>query len=244
MQRQLVVNADDFGLSESVNRGILKAHREGIVTSASLMVHWPAARQAAMCAEELDLGLHLDLGEWIFRDGEWILLYERVPSDNAGAIERELDNQLERFRSMTGKDPTHIDSHQHVHLQQPVRSLVKQVADELSVPLRGMTPQIRYCGSFYGQSGKGQPCPEAISLSAMIELLRSLPAGITELGCHPGDSTELTSTYAHERALEVEVLCEPRLKEIIVEEKICLCTFAALSNTEPLPDPAGGVATN
>src|SRR5437764_15380237 len=79
--RSLIVNADDFGLSEGVNRGILRAFDDGIVTSASLMVRQPAAASAAGEAAlrpELSVGLHLDLGEWVFRNGSWETVYEVV----------------------------------------------------------------------------------------------------------------------------------------------------------------------
>jgi chitin disaccharide deacetylase len=72
MRRYLIVNADDFGLSEGVNRGIIEAAEKGIVTSASLMVRQPAAAAAAAYARKLDrisVGLHLDLGEWVYRNG-------------------------------------------------------------------------------------------------------------------------------------------------------------------------------
>ena len=72
--RFLIVNADDFGLSPGVNRGILETHERGILTAASLMVRAPAAAEAAAAAHDhprLSVGLHLDLGEWICRDGAW-----------------------------------------------------------------------------------------------------------------------------------------------------------------------------
>ena len=63
--RWLIVNADDLGLSSGVNQGILQAHEQGIVTSASLMVRHQAAPEAVAAAREhprLGLGLHVDLG--------------------------------------------------------------------------------------------------------------------------------------------------------------------------------------
>src|SRR5436190_23980393 len=66
MRRAVIVNADDFGQSAGINRGIIEAHERGIVTSASLMVRWPAAPAAAAyaCAHRgLSVGLHVDLGE-------------------------------------------------------------------------------------------------------------------------------------------------------------------------------------
>ena len=71
--RHLIVNADDFGLSAGVNRGIVEAYDNGIVTSASLMVHKPAAAQAAALARSrpsLGLGLHIDIGV-VGRAVEW-----------------------------------------------------------------------------------------------------------------------------------------------------------------------------
>jgi chitin disaccharide deacetylase len=239
MERLLIVNADDYGLSEDVNRGILKARRFGIVTSASLMVRWPSALDAVEHAEDLDLGLHIDLGEWAFRNKEWVSLYQRVSFSELDSLENEIRSQLLLFRSLTGRNPSHLDSHQHLHLQEPVRSLVNQMAQELSVPLRGMSTSIHYCGSFYGQSGKGEPCPDAISLAALIELLRKFPPGITELACHPGNGAELDSTYCRERSLEVDVLCHPRVQQTLRDENIRLCTFDELARIGPLSQPLG-----
>ncbi len=89
--RYLIVNADDFGMSPGVNRGIIESHQSGILTSASLMVRWPAAPAAADYAKahpHLSLGLHLDFGEWICRDGEWSQFYEVVPIDRRPARRR------------------------------------------------------------------------------------------------------------------------------------------------------------
>src|SRR5437764_2929833 len=113
--RYLIVNADDFGLSVGVNRGILEAHRDGIVTSTSLMVRWPAAVEAAAIARdcpEMTVGLHLDLGEWAFRAGAWKRLYDVVDLEDPDAVRREIREQLDQFCKFTGNGPTHLDSHQ------------------------------------------------------------------------------------------------------------------------------------
>ena len=68
MSRILIVNADDLGLSGGVNRGIARAHDEGIVTSASAMVRRDAIEEAAELARSrpaLSVGLHVDLSEWV-----------------------------------------------------------------------------------------------------------------------------------------------------------------------------------
>src|SRR5512143_125956 len=133
-KRYLIVNADDFGLSAGVNRGIIRAHEEGILTSASLMVRYPAAAEAARYALEhprLSVGLHLDLAEWVYRDDQWIPRYQVVATDSEAAVAEEVTRQHESFRRLLGRAPTHIDSHQHVHRNDPVRSVAGLLAQEL-----------------------------------------------------------------------------------------------------------------
>ena len=229
-KRCLIVNADDFGLSPGVNQGVTEAHEGGIVTSASLMVLWPAAAEAAAYAgdnPDLALGLHLDLGEWVYGEGEWLPAYEVVPADDPATVREEATRQLTAFRRLVGRDPTHLDSHQHVHLREPVRSVLGEVAGELAVPLRHCDPRIRHCGDFYGQTGEGKPLPEGISADALIGILAALPSGITELACHPGLDDGLQSTYRSERAVEVGVLCDPRVRATVAAKDIELCSFAS-----------------
>jgi predicted glycoside hydrolase/deacetylase ChbG (UPF0249 family) len=154
-QKYLIVNADDFGQSPGVNQGIIEAHERGIVTSASLMVHWPAALEAAeynRAHPQLSLGLHLDLGEWFYRDGNWMPLYERVLLTESQAVSEEVSRQLALFRQLVGKPPSHLDSHQHVHRREPVRSVMLSLAQDLGVPLRGCHANVRSSGDFYGQT--------------------------------------------------------------------------------------------
>jgi predicted glycoside hydrolase/deacetylase ChbG (UPF0249 family) len=226
--KRLIVNADDLGQSAGINAGVIRAHRHGIVTSASLLVRWPAAVEAATYATEnpqLSLGLHVDLGEWAFRSGSWVPLYELVPSEGMEETRREILGQLGRFRSLAGRDPTHLDSHQHVHRTEPARSILVHLAEELGVPLRHFAPEVNYLGDFYGQSGKGEPYPEAISPEALAHVIRSLPDGTTELGCHPGDDRSLDSMYSRERAMEVETLCHPDVAAALREVGVELCSF-------------------
>jgi predicted glycoside hydrolase/deacetylase ChbG (UPF0249 family) len=227
-KRYLIVNADDFGLSEGVNRGIIRAHEQGILTSASLMVRYPAAADAVRYASEhprLSMGLHLDLAEWVYRDYEWTPRYQVVPPDDASAIATEVARQVAEFRRLAGQSPTHIDSHQHVHRSEPAQSVIRQAAEQLGVPLRSFTPQVQYCGDFYGQTGEGEPYPEGISLEGLLKTIRGLPAGITELGCHPGEDEALDSVYRSERAQEVKVLCDSRVRAALEADAVEVCSF-------------------
>jgi predicted glycoside hydrolase/deacetylase ChbG (UPF0249 family) len=226
--RQLIVNADDFGLSDGVNRGILRAHDEGIVTSASLMVRQPAAAAAAAAAKtrpQLSLGLHLDLGEWEYRDGQWSTVYEVVPNDDRAAVAAEASRQLDAFVHLVGRPPTHLDSHQHAHRSEPLRSAAQSLAARLGVPLRHFTAAVRYCGDFYGQGGKGERLPDLITPAALTRIISSLPPGTTELCCHPGDDPALPSAYRDERLTELNALCHPAPRAALAAHAVQLISF-------------------
>ena len=235
-ERILVVNADDFGRTPGVNRGVVHAHEHGIVTSATLMVRWPAAEEAGRYARShpaLGVGLHVDLAEWEYVE-PWRPVYEVVDATDPEAVAAEVERQLELFVDLVGRPPTHLDSHQHVHREEPVASALRSAGERLGVPVRDMTPGIEYIGAFYGQDGRGYPFPDAITVDALIGLIRGLAPGISELGCHPGDPADLGNVYASERAVEVETLCDPAVKRALADEGIRLLSFAQL-NAQPDP---------
>jgi predicted glycoside hydrolase/deacetylase ChbG (UPF0249 family) len=229
--RVLIVNADDFGRSPGVNGGVMRCHRDGIVSSATLMVRWPAAEDAAAYAsrETLGVGLHVDLGEWEYRDGAWRTVYEVVALDDAAAVAAEVGRQVERFERLVGRMPDHLDSHQHVHRDEPARSAVLEQAARLGIPVREATPGIAYTGAFFGQDGRGEPVPEAITVEALVGLIEALPPGVTELACHPAAAVDHPSVYATERLAETEALCDPRVREGLERSGIELRSFADLA---------------
>ncbi len=229
--RLLVVNADDFGVSPGVNSGIVEAYESGIVTSASLMVYGAAAAEAAQLGHArpaLGVGLHVDLRSWRVQRRPW----SRVRSEEKlkAAVAKELEAQLDEFRRLTGRSPSHIDSHHHRHRVEPLPSIFSDLAQELAVPLRHFTPAIRFCGDFYGHDGKGRPSPDAIAPLALVNLLRSLPSGVTELGCHPGYTDGLKAWYREERVQEIRSLCDARVRAAVDSLEIALVSFDELAD--------------
>ncbi|MEO7134924.1 MAG: ChbG/HpnK family deacetylase, partial [Vicinamibacterales bacterium] len=221
--KQVIINADDFGQSAGVNSGVIDAHEHGVLTSASLMVRWPAAAAAASyarCRPQLGVGLHLDLGEWVFRDGDWARLYQVVDETDLPAVTAEVARQLEVFERLMGCAPTHIDSHQHSHRREPVRSAVLEVASRLNVPVRGIS--VPYCGDFYGQDGEGVSYPEWVGVDRLREILGNVGPGLTEVACHPSATADLDTMYSSERLSELATLCDPRIKASIAEFDIRL----------------------
>ena len=232
MSRSLIVNADDFGLSTGVNRGVIECAEHGILTSASLMVRWPAAAEAATYSRQnrnISVGLHVDLGEWVQRNGEWQLLYQVVDTNDARAVESEIEKQTTNFLRLVGQNPTHLDSHQHVHRNEPARTILLKLAQRLGVPLREHDPRVRYCGDFYGQGADSEPLPELLTIENLRKILASLPAGVIELGCHPGYGDDLESPYRIERAQEIQVLCAPGTRMAVTDLGYRLCRFDELA---------------
>jgi predicted glycoside hydrolase/deacetylase ChbG (UPF0249 family) len=224
--RLLVVNADDFGLSRGINDGILEAYVDGIVTSTSLIVLAPAAAEAARMAaghDALSIGLHF------VDDG-------RADLDDALQAARSFNVQLERFRALVGRNPTHVDSHHHVHSLSPRRREVfAGLIEPLGVPLRGQ-PGVAYLGAFWGQWQPGVTRLRHVQRPFLMQLIRTMAGdGMTELGCHPGHTGDFSSSYSDERAVELATLTEPGLREEIGALGVELVSFAAFAE---LPDRA------
>lgn len=231
-RRRLIVNADDFGQSAGINEGIIRCHQHGILTSASLMVRWPHAAAAAAYARgthTFSIGLHIDLGEWVHQNGEWGELYTVVTTEDPAEVKAEVLRQLETFRALTGSNPTHLDSHQHVHASEPVARIVDEVGAALGIPVRQRTDAVRYEGSFYGQAGTGEPLIAAITVERLSGILRALPIGTTELGCHPGLRHDAHGMYIVEREQEVNVLCDREVRAVLDAEGIDLISFRDLT---------------
>jgi predicted glycoside hydrolase/deacetylase ChbG (UPF0249 family) len=229
--RHLIVNADDFGLSAGVNRGVVAAHDNGIVTSASLMVHMPAAAEAAALARTrplLSVGLHIDIGEWRYERGRWIPVYERAPQSDPLALEAAVVDQVELFRCLTGAVPTHLDSHQHVHNREPLRSIISGLATQLDVPVRHSGRKLLYRGEFYGQNEKGQLLPEHLTASFLVSIIETLSEGVTELSCHPALKLDFQSPYRRERLEELKALCSPVVIEALKRERVSLASFLSV----------------
>lgn len=204
----LVVNADDFGLAHGVNDGIVDAHVNGIVTSTSLMVQRPAANEAAALAKacpELSIGLHFDDDEL----------------DAGREAEGEFHAQLELFRELVGREPTHVDSHHHVHAR--FLDVFRSLAEPLGVPLRH-DGRVGYIGGFWGQ-----PEPSHIGPAFLRQLVQAeAREGLNELACHPGRiSDDLRSSYLQERAVELQTLTEPGLREELESLGVTLVSYRA-----------------
>lgn len=150
MARYLIVNADDFGLSEAVSRGILAAHRSGILTSTTFMVNFPWAADMAPLlqdAPELGVGVHLNL-----TTGRPLLPAEQVSTlvTRAGAFQKSLFHliaradmaqvraewgaQVEKGIELLGRSPTHLDTHRYIQGHPGFAAVMIDLARTYNIP--------------------------------------------------------------------------------------------------------------
>ncbi len=262
--RKLIVNADDFGRSPGINAGILQAHSQGIVTSTTLMVNlrWAdaAVREAAV-HPRLGVGLHFNLcyGRPVsdptsvpsLVDGCGCLLTDtRRIANNAdpGHVLVELRAQLDRFRALTGREPTHVDSHKYVHSARRLLPVVGREAAGRGLPVRatddadrrtlqrlGVQTTDGFDGRFHGLDGGG------VGLDLLVAVIEAAGTGATELMCHPGlvDEHIQDSSYRDDRERELEALCSPQAHDVIDRLGIGLVTFEALGRETPSGDETG-----
>src|SRR5262249_28497521 len=155
-------------------RGVIDAHQQGILTSASLLVTAPWAQDAASlgrAAVELSVGLHADL--------------KRQDQTDSEGVRNELREQFIRFQAFIGQPPTHLDSHHNIHRDPELLPLFLELAQEYKVPLREHS-SVHYYSNFYGQ-WDGQTHLEHISSERLEHILQNeIGPGVTELSCHPG----------------------------------------------------------
>ena len=151
--KELILNADDFGLTQGINRGIIRAHRDGILTSATLMATGPAfeyAVEQARANPTLGVGCHL-----VLTGGSAAAPREQIPSlvdENgrlprsltvlvanvttgrvpANEIETELRAQIEKIRR-AGIEPSHLDTHKHTHVHPTIMNALGRVAQQSGI---------------------------------------------------------------------------------------------------------------
>jgi hopanoid biosynthesis associated protein HpnK len=153
MVKTVVINADDFGLCEGVNKGIVKAHTEGVLTSATIMANMPTASEAVEIAKNLPslgVGVHLNItdgkplskepcvkylldsqGEFRRSAGK-LALISIVSSTTRKAIEAEFSAQIQ-WAINNGIQPTHLDSHKHIHSFPVIFSIVCRLAKQFKI---------------------------------------------------------------------------------------------------------------
>lgn len=256
MLKKIIFHADDFNLTPGVNRGIIETHQVGIVKSTSVMINLPDLEDSVKLLKknpDLDVGLHINL-TYSFpisspEDVQSLLddngIFWRNPallieSARIEEIQKEISAQVD-LAYKVGLNLTHIDSHHHIHQQDPrVMGIIMAIAKKNHLAMRAVDEKMRamcrkegiqttdnFSGDFYGKENLRRPMLERI--------IKNLPPGTSEIMCHPGYlDKELSekSTYDITREAEVELLKDPATTEFLRKENVRIIGFKELKGTE------------
>ncbi|WP_300000633.1 chitin disaccharide deacetylase [uncultured Cedecea sp.] len=254
MEPVLIVNADDFGLSKGQNYGIIEACHNGLVTSTTALVNGAAIRHAVELSRTLPtlgVGMHFvltqgkplstmqgltregRLGKWLWQMAEQGCL----PLDE---IARELDCQYRYFIELFGREPTHIDSHHHVHMLASIYPVVAEFAREKGLPVRldrrfiqqdALAQGVPRSSDAFSSDFYGDTVSEAQFLqildAALLDNVSSL-----EVMCHPSfiDSIVMESTYCYPRLTELDILTSASLKQAVKSRGFRLGNYYSLES--------------
>ena len=242
--KRLIVNADDLGRTHGINTGVFEAHRLGIVTSATAMVNYEAASEAAAlsrAAPSLGIGLHVALSggrsalpaasvpSLVDARGLQPAKPEGLRSPRASEVAAEVDAQFRRFVEIFGRKPTHLDSHHHSHRRPDVFEAVCNLARRESLPVRNaggsMGQGLRSLGLRTSDYFEEEFFDEGIAI------INRLKDGTTELMCHPAhQDAELsaTSSYAAVRVRELVALCDRAVRAAVDRSGVQLIAFSSV----------------
>ena len=260
--RLLIINADDFGMCHAVNEAILRALIDGVATSTSLMTPCPWAPQAMQMLKEhpeIPFGVHLtlisDFGNYrwgpvasrgsvptLIDDAGYFNRYEQIPEFLAQARLDELDIE---FRAQinavlaSGLTPSHLDWHCLADGgREDIFDLTVRLAREHGLALRVHDRALAIRCQHAGLPANDYELLDSYHLKAadksarFAQLLRALPAGLTEWAVHPSlgdaEAQALEPVNWQIRRADLDFLISPAVRELVAEEGVVLLDYRAL----------------
>ncbi|MGL5329922.1 MAG: chitin disaccharide deacetylase [Peptostreptococcaceae bacterium] len=238
---KLIINADDFGYCEAVNYGIISAHKNGIITSTTMMANMPGVEHGAKLLKEnadLSCGVHLTMSCYkpVLNNHKTLVdengfFHKRITDEvlekmDLEEIYNEFCAQIEKIKSL-GIDICHIDSHHHVHTLKGLQLVIERVLNKYNLPIRGgfeynleYNNVVPLIDSFYG---------DHVSEDYFIKYLEEINKHeVVDLMCHPAylDDFILNSTsYAIARTKELKILTSDKVKEFLMENNTTLSNY-------------------
>lgn len=242
---KLIVNADDFGLSEAVNYGIISAYKNGIVRSTTIMPGMPAFEHGIELLKEnpgLGCGVHmtLSLNKPILNNHKTIVdengnFYKRITNElveekfDLEEVYDEFCSQIDKVIN-SGVKVDHLDSHHHVHTLASLKPVIKRVVEKYQLPIRGGFEEaldynkvIPMTESFYSNNVTED------YFEKRIDELREYD--VIDIMCHPAfiDEYLINSTsYAMQRIKEYSILTSSIVKEFLNKNNVGLTNYSKL----------------
>lgn len=233
--KYLITNADDFGFTRDVNRGIIEAHRNGILTATTLMANGAAFDDAVELARQnpnLDIGVHLVL---VDLQGFPPTIPKLILSLPQMQIYDVLSAQVRKVLA-AGIQPSHLDTHKHTHLLPPVFNALVRIADEFHIPwVRRRFGPFRFLPARRARSTDyftGFRLTGRYGATELANLIRNLPDGSIEFMCHPGFCTdELRASRTRlkdSRQRELDALTSQEVRAALEESGVKLVRYRDL----------------
>lgn len=248
---KLILNGDDFGISRGVNAAMIDCFTKGYLSSTSMMVNMPACQEASELMKMypgLSVGIHLNLtvgkpltkcNSLVKEDGTFNKgMLKNSEHVNKQEIENELRAQMDRFIKLTGKKPTHINSHHGIEQIEGAEAIVCQLSREYDLPVRrfftlpsGNHPDIDYvipeAKMLFNFEDYATP-EKVIALFSDSDLASDK---VYEYACHPGyvDYEILQmSSLTTGRAYDAHVFLSEQIGQWIKEHQIELVGYEAI----------------
>lgn len=250
----LIINADDFGYSSGINFGIIDAHKNGILTSTTLMANMPGFDHAVQLSKqnpELGIGVHLVLtcNRPILKDHQTIVdekgnfrnlkFYEDNFSVDLDEVRIEWEAQIKKVIN-AGIQPTHLDSHHHVNILPGINQVFIELAEKYNLPVRGnfeVPKQLKTCDRFFthfDSIGLDKEIWKPMTWHNLIEDCQNYP--VVEVMCHPGYvDAELIdrSSFTKGRAYICRELQREIYREMLLENDVKLGTYKEIAVLQP-----------
>lgn len=253
-KKKLIVNADDGNLTAGVTQAILDCHDTGILSSTTWMINLPhSARRVkeVLSRKHLGVGVHLNLTlgnpitepkkipSLLSEDGKFRSVKLQLGNlPRSREVHLEYRSQIERFRRLFGRLPTHLDTHHQVHDHPFFLSVLADIANDYQLPLRRSKLLLETSSyDFHFLTSDylwGDLNPSGYWQRLKLEnLLRDLPTGIHEIMCHPGRNDkdlQAVSSFTVGREEEMKLLADPALRVLLGKHSIELSHFGVCYN--------------
>ena len=249
MPKTLIINADDCNLTPGVTDAVLDCHDRGILTSTTWMVNLPHDEKTVLALKArqgLGVGIHLNLtlgrpvsapekiASLLEPDGRFRKVGRQLEDlPRADEVRTEYRAQIEKFRKVFGRLPTHLDTHHQVHDHPFYLAVLSAIANQCHLPLRRSKLLAEtHAYDFHFTTTDflfGDLTPAGYWRREKLEaVLKGLPEGVSEIMCHPGRNDECLqaiSSFTAGRAEEWKIFSDKKLRAFLDRRAVTLSHF-------------------
>ena len=240
--KKLIINADDFGLTNGCNQGILEGHKKGLISSTTVMMTCPDIEKSLTLlkgVDDLGIGVHLCITSgqpltagqsFRAKDGTF-----RKRNSYLHGIDCDIDEvyqewkaQIDTFIKLTGRKPDHFDSHHHIHLMPRFQSVTRKLSQEYNLPFRqdkriiNNQPFVQCFTDFHASNANRETLQKIISIPEEIVEIMTHPAFIDEHLCD-------ISSYIIERKTELDFWMDPQTRAFLNKYHIVITNYAKIA---------------